>query len=220
MTKVGNAMSRSETTPGKRGEATRQLILDSAENCFAQYGLQGTRIRDIADAAGVNVATLYIYYKNKQALYEAVLNQGIHPVAEIIRSYAAEDFSEEARYNIIEAITQHLHQRPGVSKLIYLESINDGAHLQQLSQRWFQPLAQTLMKNLSINFDDEALKQQLVGLFFNLSFGHFALSPLLDHVFTPSDITPATSSPEGIKQHAHFIHSVLTPVLAGLKNNT
>ncbi|MBW2373066.1 MAG: helix-turn-helix transcriptional regulator, partial [Deltaproteobacteria bacterium] len=43
----------------ERTAFTEKAILDAAEAVFARGGLAGTRVREIAEAAGVNGATLY-----------------------------------------------------------------------------------------------------------------------------------------------------------------
>ena len=64
------------TKPPKRTErsaATRQTILAAAEKVFAESGLAGARTDAIAARAGVNKALLYYYFKSKDRLYQAVL---------------------------------------------------------------------------------------------------------------------------------------------------
>jgi len=56
-----------------RSVETRAAILAAAERIFAKAGLAGARTDDIAAAAGVNKALLYYYFKSKDGLYEAVL---------------------------------------------------------------------------------------------------------------------------------------------------
>src|SRR5215470_10155564 len=62
---------------GTRGqpEQTRAAILKAALREFAENGIAGARTDAIARAAGVNKALLYYYYKDKEAIYEAVLDQ-------------------------------------------------------------------------------------------------------------------------------------------------
>lgn len=57
----------------KRGSQTRSAILAAAERTFALSGFAGARIDHIAARAGVNKALLYYYFKNKEGLYDAVL---------------------------------------------------------------------------------------------------------------------------------------------------
>jgi TetR/AcrR family transcriptional regulator len=57
----------------ERSAATRRSILAAAERAFAESGLAGARTDAIAANAGVNKALLYYYFRSKEALYQAVL---------------------------------------------------------------------------------------------------------------------------------------------------
>jgi TetR/AcrR family transcriptional regulator len=61
---------------GTRGrpEKSRAAILRAAVAEFAEHGIAGARTDAIARAAQVNKALLYYYFKDKDALYEAVLD--------------------------------------------------------------------------------------------------------------------------------------------------
>src|SRR5215469_5629217 len=58
-----------------RADETRAKILEAAERAFAGEGLAGARTDAIAAEAGVNKALLYYYFKSKEALYEAVIEE-------------------------------------------------------------------------------------------------------------------------------------------------
>lgn len=75
--------------PGSRGEPekTRAAILKSALEEFAQEGVTGARTDEIARRAGVNKALLYYYFKDKEGLYAAALEQvfsGLHARVSIV----------------------------------------------------------------------------------------------------------------------------------------
>lgn len=53
-------------------ETRRALLLREAERLFAAEGYDRVTVRGVAAAAGVNVATLHLHWKNKATLYEAV----------------------------------------------------------------------------------------------------------------------------------------------------
>ncbi len=57
---------------GSRSQATRERILDAAEQLFAQRGFYGVSVRDITGAADVDVALASYHFGNKQGLLEAV----------------------------------------------------------------------------------------------------------------------------------------------------
>src|SRR5258705_5122825 len=66
---------------------TRDVILDAAERRFAERGFAGVSVREIASDAGLkNQASLYHHFKNKKALYEAVLARGVAPILEMVAS--------------------------------------------------------------------------------------------------------------------------------------
>jgi len=55
------------------GERTRQRLLEVALPLFAERGFAGTSVRQIAMAAGANVAAIAYHFGDKQGLYEAVV---------------------------------------------------------------------------------------------------------------------------------------------------
>src|ERR1700719_3685245 len=57
----------------RREPDSRVAILTAASRIFARSGLAGARTDAIAAAAGVNKAMLYYYFKSKEDLYEAVV---------------------------------------------------------------------------------------------------------------------------------------------------
>lgn len=66
----------------KLNESVRwQEIVSAAFDLVAQKGLEGLRVREVADQVGINNATLHYYFRNKQALVEAILQYTIYHIA-------------------------------------------------------------------------------------------------------------------------------------------
>jgi TetR/AcrR family transcriptional regulator len=63
-----------------RADQTRQKILQSAVREFSAHGLAGARTDAIARSAKVNKALLYYYFKSKEALYTATIEDMISNV--------------------------------------------------------------------------------------------------------------------------------------------
>jgi AcrR family transcriptional regulator len=61
------------TTDAAEVKSTRRRILEIALQLMSQRGVDGTSMRDLASAAGLNVASLYHYFPSKRELLEAVL---------------------------------------------------------------------------------------------------------------------------------------------------
>ena len=58
-------------------EQRKQRIVDMAEFVFFQSGYDGATLPAIADAAGYNKRTLYLYFKDKEDLFLAVVLRGL-----------------------------------------------------------------------------------------------------------------------------------------------
>jgi len=56
---------------------TQLRILKSARSIFHTKGLEGARMQEIADHAGINKAMLHYYYRSKEKLFDAVFEEAI-----------------------------------------------------------------------------------------------------------------------------------------------
>ena len=54
---------------------TEEKILEAARQVFLKKGMDGARMQEIADEAGINKALLHYYYRSKDKLFEAVFNE-------------------------------------------------------------------------------------------------------------------------------------------------
>ena len=60
--------------------STRDRILNAALDLTARHGAEGTSMRDLAEACGVNVAALYYHFPSKAAMLLAVYEEGVRTV--------------------------------------------------------------------------------------------------------------------------------------------
>src|SRR5713226_2005780 len=79
-------------TRGRPAES-QAAILKAAVREFAREGVAGARTDAIARAAGVNKALLYYYFKDKEALYQAVLDQVFGGLRAAIHNSLSQDLS-------------------------------------------------------------------------------------------------------------------------------
>jgi TetR/AcrR family transcriptional regulator len=77
MAKLFNVKNAPVRRMGSRGkpEESRAAILKAAAQEFAEHGIDGGRTDAIARAARVNKALLYYYFRDKETLYGAVLDE-------------------------------------------------------------------------------------------------------------------------------------------------
>lgn len=73
-------MPRQENEPPRKrltAAARRQMILDAARDVFVESGLNGARLRDIAERVGITEAYLYRHFDSKTDLYEAAVHEPV-----------------------------------------------------------------------------------------------------------------------------------------------
>lgn len=104
-------------------EARRNVILAAALPVFARLGLEGASIDAIARAAGLSKANLLYYYPSKDALYVAVLEQGLSRWLAPLASFRSEDDPAEAIGALVEAKLAMSRDHPDVSRLFALEML-------------------------------------------------------------------------------------------------
>lgn len=71
-------------------DSTEQRIFDAAHQVFVQKGLDGAKMQEIADHAGINKALLHYYFRTKEKLFEmvakAVINRAFPVVQQLIEA--------------------------------------------------------------------------------------------------------------------------------------
>ena len=55
-------------------DSTEDKILEAAKNVFVTKGMDGARMQEIADEAGINKALLHYYFRSKERLFEAIFS--------------------------------------------------------------------------------------------------------------------------------------------------
>lgn len=95
-----------------KDENTEQQILNAAKNVFQTKGMDGARMQEIADTAGINKAMLHYYYRSKQLLFEAVFKNAFSLLAPQLNAILNDDSTVEDKVknfttNYISFIIKH-----------------------------------------------------------------------------------------------------------------
>ena len=131
---------------GTRGrpEESRAAILKAAVREFAQEGVAGARTEAIARSAGVNKALLYYYFKDKEALYRAVLDQVFGGVRAAIHNALAQELSpREKLASYVRAHFDYIASNPLYPRIVqaeFLRAGHDPSRLQRVAKEYFQPV--------------------------------------------------------------------------------
>jgi AcrR family transcriptional regulator len=76
-------------------EEKREIILQAATRAFAKKGFSAVGIREIAHDSGLNSATLYHYFSNKEGIYATVLERMFDQLVEILHEISLLDMEPE-----------------------------------------------------------------------------------------------------------------------------
>lgn len=85
---------------------TRQKLLEVARELFAHKGLEATTMNDIASTSGRGRRTLYTYFRNKEEIYYAVIEEELERLSEKMDEVVTREVEPEEK--IFALIYAHL----------------------------------------------------------------------------------------------------------------
>ncbi len=94
-------------TANATDQSTEEKIKEAARKIFLQKGFAGTKIRDIADEANINIALLNYYFRSKEKLFDAIFDEAL---AELLSGMFAilNDKSLSFEEKIIKAVNSDI----------------------------------------------------------------------------------------------------------------
>lgn len=159
-----------QTSVTMRQALTEQQLIDyraricaAAEDLFAQHGVDGVSMRQIAGALGCSQTALYRYYTDKDEILAAVRTSAFHRFAESLEAVqSGRDAREDARA-IGRAYLQFAQQEPAAYSLMFDLGQPDPSRYPQLvaairrTQACAAPYVQTMIDQGIIHGDAEEL---------------------------------------------------------------
>lgn len=102
--------------------STEQRILEAARVVFIKKGLEGARMQEIADEAGINKALLHYYFRSKEKLFNHIFENALSGIFVVIN----ENIHEEGDVSVfIETFVDHylsiLQKNPFIPNFIFNE---------------------------------------------------------------------------------------------------
>lgn len=128
--RVSKTQPRRRLSGARDPERTRATILNAAIAEFTSKGLSGARIDRIAKRAGVNKRMIYYYFRNKEGLYIAVLEETYTAIrtAEIGLNLTGRDPAEGMR-ELVEFTWRYFIDHPEFLSLLATENFNRARYL-------------------------------------------------------------------------------------------
>lgn len=109
----------------KEKENRRKYILAAAQKLFLSKSYDDVLMNDIANEVEVNKATLYYYFKNKEALYFAVVLRGVRILVEIVQNEVKKGNTGFERIILIGSANKEFsNEYPDCLRLLYSPESN------------------------------------------------------------------------------------------------
>lgn len=191
----------------RNAEASRTAILEHAIAEFAIQGVAGARTAAIAEAAGVNKALLYYYYKDKESLYSAALHAVFSGLVEDVLPMLEGSLPPgEKLLRLARAHFEYLVQNPNYPRLIQQElsrARNTGEtskDFRAISRTHFIPLQRAGLKAVQDGIACGELRKvetaSVLGTMLGMNVFYFISAPIMRMVRGTDPF-----SPECIRSH-------------------
>ncbi len=173
------APERTDGPPTRKtkGEQTVERVLNAAEALFAERGFEATPLREIARRAGIQQPGLYNYFSSKEALYAAVLDRALVPMADAMDLHMRSTAPAEIQATLSGVMTDLLLEHPQMSGLFQRALQGDPESTgNRLIKDWLDRLFTQAIEGLGALNESEGdrvdMALETIAMF-NLTTGYF-----------------------------------------------
>jgi TetR/AcrR family transcriptional regulator len=137
-------MKKAKQTPAVDSETK---ILMAAERVFAEKGLKGARVKEIAELSGVNPALINYYFGSKENLYRTVIENFFMRVERLAVSIMEQEIDAKAKlYKLIEFGIDLLGENEYVSRIFVREFVDCGVYSELIIKRYLRRIFATAQR--------------------------------------------------------------------------
>ncbi len=151
---------------------TEALILAAAKKVFLQKGMEGARMQEIADEAGINKALLHYYFRSKEKLFSQIFDHAVRGIFDTINESIRQ---EQDIYAFIAVFVKKymaiIRENPFISNFIFNEinrnpdRVSDLAKFIRLDKAAYgQMIQKNIKQGKMISVKSEHLLVDLLGM--------------------------------------------------------
>ncbi len=169
----------------------RERILRKAFNLFSKKGFEGTKMDDIANAVGINKATIYYYFESKKSLYQEVLYRRMSEfymkVVEVVDELG--DTPQEMVTHLVDLYFDFFLKNQTLWRLYLREICNGGKYLRDVIKRLVRENPLFKKGGMPVKLEEmgvtEGLESDGLHVWLNvlgMIFVHFLFYPFVEEV--------------------------------------
>ena len=154
-------------------------ILEAAEKLFVEKGFDGTSVRELAKAAGVNVAMISYYFGSKENLLEAILEHKTMNSRTHLESLNQKNLSPEEKLNqIIDYYVDYLLTNRQFHLMMNRElTLNQRCDLHERILKLFERNWQEIRATILYGQEKQVFKENIdIDMVIVTMFGHISHS--------------------------------------------
>ena len=140
---------------GRDGEDARKRLFQAALQLFARKGFGNTSTRELAEAAGVNIAAISYYFGDKAGLYRAVFFEPMGVPEDDVSYFDDPSLSlREMLGRFYDGFLEPLRDPAAAAlctKLHFREMVEPTGLWQQAMDRMFAPMHEALLRQLCLH---------------------------------------------------------------------
>ncbi len=114
-------------------QSTEERIKEAAARVFVKKGYAATKTRDIADEAGINIASLHYYYRSKDKLFQIVIGEALKKFSKVLDETFNSDRPLDVKIKtFVSKFIDFFKDNPFVPLFILSESQNNPEKVEQM----------------------------------------------------------------------------------------
>ncbi len=204
----------------KEDKITEDKIFDAATEEFEEKGMDGARMQNIADRAGINKALLHYYFRTKDKLFMAVFDMLAEKLFKKFAGIFELDMPMDKKLEYF--FTEHmsfLEKNPKLPMFILREVTRNPELLEKfLSKINFENIESGMIKNIPRKDMPENDFAHLMISIVSLSVFPIVAKPIIEGILSKQDISYDKFIEERLQYSPWFIQSAILGMAENPKN--
>jgi TetR/AcrR family transcriptional regulator len=199
-----------------RDLTTARRIVATAEQIFAEQGLAGARMDDIARAAKVNKALLYYYFRSKEELFRFVLEALLSQLRGGAAAQSAGQPSPSKRLAVvIDNFFDFVQRHPNYPRLIQRVMMGRGPNLEWIVSEYYKPLHVRLVGLIEEGISAGEFRRVDTGnaalTVVSIMVFYFSAAPVLSSILGHDPLQPREVAQRRKAVHDFLEHGLFLP---------
>lgn len=159
----GGKPTQSTESSQRGANNTREVILETAIDCFARSGYEGTSMSAVARSAGVAQPLMHYYFTSKDDLWRAAVGRAFNEM--LVQQELNHELKELDPVSALQVLIRRhisfLARHPNVAPLLASESQFATERVHWLSDTYIAPLEEHLAKLIELGQQDGRIRDDL-----------------------------------------------------------